>query len=1386
MATIFSKSGSFFNTMSWFDPNVWDGGIVPTASDDVFIRGVRTTLNYSGPQGIVGSIAGYTYFPGTSSYFFVANTGSFPYTGSLYAYTNRNEEIKLDYNGYSTGSGQGPFYFPPYYTPFFTNVNVDTNYNAWASSSYPAEEAWPSTKGGFIPNGSFITYRPGLIVVSGSQVAEFNKLTIEAGGKLDVKDSASLKIGNYIVVNDGHLKASGSIKVLWNRIYTGSAGQGTQDDNLHNFIRGNNFPHSTIEFIGPEVRLNTVLSTSASIGDTYLQVSSSIGFKTGDWIFVGEEDLPLRRTDNLGGVYSYANPPTQEDECFYVALNDTGSTPNRLYVQRMNGLQGKVLATASATEIIVDEERYNVGDKVIINGQVRTITEVTSSFDYLLKDYNFQSGSSDLSEWTTDSTYRGTIFEGWRVAPGIGLTPDQPLIGTNNLWKHIFVKDIFRDTVKIEAWLSNTNTVTRDTRLSEAQNINRRDFGLLLHSEPTVDDWWGWVNETYQNSAQPYKSFFSYDTNLNRTRCIPKNHYSFFNHGIDKIISTDKDGLHKFTFEYSRGFLKAYIDDNIAFDEMLKEKATAGRVGIYTYGNNYMVCTRFKVYAKGQKLTLDSSVTGVDTNTIVYETGVEIPHRSVCKVIKLASFVTDPLEHKNLAFAYRGAEEFDNNGLWPQVYAYNTNGTRNGSGGSSTWLLVQNTDTATYWDQGGPAQRSFTLDLQTPVTFSNFSVVDALTNYGQNYSSGVSVSGSLDGVTYYPLTGGIDLRPRFSYDSLRDYQLTSSVTYRFVRFDYTYTNVGTYRMVSAQVRNLKTGSNSNRIQVNNAYDFNIGDHINILSKGATNVGREMSQYYSRIQAGTGSDSGHFFDQVYDYYTVVSKSGDTITLDKYFNRGIVSKGDIVVKLNREFVISGSYTSGSWKSGKVNTSSGINYRKSYIFKNVAFRNNTDEFPYRQDGQYGAFSFRGQPFFNEYAITLQGCSLYDCQLGGFNFFSNQYGDSGRCYRHSVFHSLKNTYEMNPYNASYPWPWIMTGNIFYDQNNLGTISNHYNLFNQSYNIFAAVGGAFSSIGMNSPEFPGVTPNGGQVKHTRNLYRGTSYGVNFNTLSYFYQNGSTINLNLKNNKAEFTYNAPIFYYGMTDKPLEGFLLPDKSYSGTNRTFNLNSPTGQSVIATRGSSVAQGNVSSHVKNYNRYDYDVWANTRGYVIKFPTESEYRFYSYASEGNFRYPFLQANIQLTADITASFEVGFDYITGPGQWSQTERDFTQSLAPTSNYDQLVDSGSFAGCLVLTYSKDGTISNDSFTLIRKENNKTRFTKTYVISGSGIHTIGLGSSTYNGYTSFSGISSKLITPDKSNTILKNNSFDMKIFDDIGDLQAISKNVQTSQTQKFRLKGATLF
>jgi hypothetical protein len=49
MAIIFSISGAFFpgNSASWNDTATWYGGIVPTASDQVFVRGLRTTVKFA-------------------------------------------------------------------------------------------------------------------------------------------------------------------------------------------------------------------------------------------------------------------------------------------------------------------------------------------------------------------------------------------------------------------------------------------------------------------------------------------------------------------------------------------------------------------------------------------------------------------------------------------------------------------------------------------------------------------------------------------------------------------------------------------------------------------------------------------------------------------------------------------------------------------------------------------------------------------------------------------------------------------------------------------------------------------------------------------------------------------------------------------------------------------------------------------------------------------------------------------------------------------------------------------------------------------------------------------------------------------------------------------
>ena len=89
----FSISGAFFpgNSSSWNDTATWYGGIVPTASDQVYVRGLRTTVNLAG---------GYLPFFGTQS-ITVASTVGFPVSGSFYTYTDRDEELKFNYIKYT-------------------------------------------------------------------------------------------------------------------------------------------------------------------------------------------------------------------------------------------------------------------------------------------------------------------------------------------------------------------------------------------------------------------------------------------------------------------------------------------------------------------------------------------------------------------------------------------------------------------------------------------------------------------------------------------------------------------------------------------------------------------------------------------------------------------------------------------------------------------------------------------------------------------------------------------------------------------------------------------------------------------------------------------------------------------------------------------------------------------------------------------------------------------------------------------------------------------------------------------------------------------------------------------------------------------------------------
>jgi hypothetical protein len=195
----FTISGSYFGTASWNNPSIWYGGIVPTSSDDVWIRGIRTTVSSNTP-----------FWPGTASEFLVANNAGFPLDGAqLYTYTDRNQEVRLNYQGIS-GSNR------------LLGVSVDQSYSApWGQQpSYPNQPLFdfPDKRSGVIPAGALIQFRPGVIALSGSSVARAKILTIENGGEFALSGTSSYFIHNAININDGTLRAQDSSSFVFSNL----------------------------------------------------------------------------------------------------------------------------------------------------------------------------------------------------------------------------------------------------------------------------------------------------------------------------------------------------------------------------------------------------------------------------------------------------------------------------------------------------------------------------------------------------------------------------------------------------------------------------------------------------------------------------------------------------------------------------------------------------------------------------------------------------------------------------------------------------------------------------------------------------------------------------------------------------------------------------------------------------------------------------------------------------------------------------------------------------------------------------------------------------------------------------------------------------------------
>ena len=1345
MPQIFSISGSFFGNATWTNPAIWYGGIAPTASDQVFIRGIRTTINFVG---------GYNPWLGTQT-LTVASTAGLPVSGAVFTYTDRDDEIRITYTTCSATQ--------------LISASIDTSFYSWSLDIFPTTQSLPSKKGGVIPNGAFVQFRPGQIQItasmfisaSNSMSAAVPAITIENGGDLRMFSGSTLAVDGPMVINDGAFEMTGSATYLFRRNFPSQSTETGVINNINGIVAGN-FPLQKLIVRGPENRSNTVLSQSVAVGDTYLPVADPAPFAIGDHIFVGEPYLTQSRGDN-GFRNAYVTEISSYDEVFEVAGVDN---PNkRLYIQRMNGLNGVVKATASATELIVDEERFQVGDKVVINNQIRTVTAV-SSFDFLLKDYNFSS-SATLAEWETDLT-RSFSFSDFTLFPGLGLTQF-----TSNQYRHLFVKDIMLDNVKVEAYVSNLRNIT-------AGSGSRGEFGIHIQAEPQVDSDIG-----SPTSFNPHRTSFVMDPANNRVYLRQK----FYNNGIFNTIYTGSyaiDGPKKITLEASNGMIRGYLNDLPVFDEVMRAGNYWGRVGVFTNGNNCFVCTRYVVYAKYEKITLDSGIT-VNIGDTVYETGAEYSHRINDRVIKLASVVTNPLEHKDLSFAYRGAEEYNYGvtGSFPYIYA-NNSASKNTDSNNVSRLVG---DYFTNYALGTANSRSVIIDFGQRVTFNNVGFNDALATNLQNFTSsvngGISFSGS-NGITgsllsptasfWVPITGTLDSRLRVTAETYRSFTFPSQ-SFRFLRIETQGITRSDLRNTFAGYRVLQNVSNS--IAVNNASDLGIGDQIYIFTRNNVSSYRHLTNYLPVIQLTSSLNTASFVDRITQHYTIVNKSASVLFLDRQFEEGNIEAGALVVKLNRTLQFSGSLASGSqaWRVGKIAALGAGSQQpvRRILFENASFQHLNADYPFlggAGNAVYNGFGLTEANFFN-YMGLVQGCTFYN----GYNHVGapwNFAGRAGYATRHNTITNISGL-QIIGNGPAIPAPIVATGNVLYVNTQAGIGLAAGSTYVYSYNF--VMGGDLAIPTFTSFNSLYTTPYGSAVIVERNNFDGVQTQTNIQqNIDNF---GTSAFFKYRFNRVGYWngINGRFYINQYMDRAMDTpFILPKRGGLDWKRAHTANPGNVQfhSVVSSSygANAIPTHYVLGYIKNYNKQGYDVYPNYSGWWMKPQDSPYYRWYKQnisPTANDWRQPILGAQIWVQGNVTASFNINFDYFQNQQLVWQAEQQHS-------------------GALYIMAMKNGNeLDPIQANILPKSTTPQNFNRTYQLSGSGHYYFAIvGNASQGGYAAFANISSRLIAPDTSDIQVLSNTFNMRYFNNQEQVLAKSMYNQTPTDTKFRLQGARLF
>lgn len=943
MAAISSITGSGLvgTRVLWGTANTWQGGVIPDIIDGVTIAAFRTTINQS-------AISKWT----DTRTITVASTSGFPANGYFHTNTNWGEVLNVSYTGITATT--------------FTGCSLNESEEQYQ---------WLITTNSNIPNGSFVHSPAPIVTIPSGYQANCLTLLIQNGGTLVLEPGAYLRANSTITLRDGKFIGLGN---TGNNIINSQPGPVTtveiqRTENNIGFFVQENFSMNLLQINGGENRSYGTINTAMNLNSTSCNVNMLFGsIEVGDEIAIYDDSKigNIRRqfTGNPNFSANTGNTTYRDIATNYQNMDEgfdvVGKNNNQLWLARKNGARAKIkntstvgpqkVLTVDKNDFFFCQSIFKAGDIVVINNKQYTIDKVEDT-DHLLSSYNFQTGST-LSDFLLDDVVANgeTASSAW----GIDSFGARSLNGNFNV---LVNKNIWRREIIMDVEISPLNQYTTGSQGTDY-------YGLIFGYDPA---WRKGHRGNYETTKTGFWRFADiYDTMLIAEKGTAAS--DWFKPSLDNnntgTIRTQLRGPNTWRYECRNHIAKCFLNGEQIYERFNINGSIRGLFGVSVWNNQNVRVKSITYRAPCQNLFITTTDSFSNEN-IVYESGSEIYHGAGRKIVKLVSKITSVANHDDLAFSYRGAYD---PGVWPLIRGHNANESINTSSG---WLLNHNPSIDYFVDLGTGSNRYSVIDLTKQQTFTHVSYIPRVDDSGTNPQIlGVTIFGSNDGTNWTTIYSTANDTKRYGTDGVWynqvGYYYTGPQTYRYVRFQTSgHSNSATSqhnRPINYGVHNFS--SNNFSITVNNVSDFAVGDEITVMTHNGW-YSHDDLHHFRAIKANLLPEE--YLHNPYNMAKITAINGNTLSLDAPISWGYIEGGESVVKINRNFKITGFWEKSTAKFQKpyfkVNT--GTSTARRTWLRNVYFWNIGSS--RITSSQFNRGIDIGQQDYNNPAI-IDGCSF------------------------------------------------------------------------------------------------------------------------------------------------------------------------------------------------------------------------------------------------------------------------------------------------------------------------------------------------------------------------------------------------------------------------------